>query len=196
MNSDLLNRQTVLVLNRNWQAVHVKTGAQALTMVIADVATALDIAPDYMNPVKWDEWIKLPVREHDQAVHTAKLTIRVPTVIILAAFSRVPKKAPKLSPTALRARDGNTCQYTGRRLAPNEGNIDHVLPRAKGGETSWKNCVLAHRDINSRKAARTPEEAGLRLLRTPQEPRELPVTAFIQNRHGIPDWEPFLIKRA
>lgn len=165
-------------------------------MVIADVATALDISPDYMNPVKWDEWIKLPVREHDQAVHTSKLTIRVPTVIILAAYSRVPKKAPKFSPQSIRARDGGICQYTGRKLAPHEGNIDHVLPRAKGGDTSWKNCVLAHRDVNSRKADKLPSEVGLRLLREPQEPRALPVTAFIQNRHSIPDWEPFLIKRA
>lgn len=194
--SNLLDLPIVLVLNSHWQAVNVRSPKDAIVQLAGETATALDVGPDYMNPVKWSDWINLPIRENDAVVHTSRLSIRIPTIIILENFSRVPKKAPKLSPAALRARDNNTCQYTGRRLAPNEGNIDHVTPRAKGGETSWKNCVLAHRDVNSRKADRLPAEVGLRLLREPQEPRALPVTAFIQNRHGIPDWEPFLIKRA
>ena len=82
--------------------------------------------------------------------------------------------------------------FTGRPLAPHEGNIDHVKPRALGGQTSWENCVLAHRDINTRKGNRMPEEIGLRLLKRPAAPRELPVTFFIRNKHGIADWEHFL----
>jgi len=84
------------------------------------------------------------------------------------------------------------CQYTGRKLAPHEGNIDHVVPRSRGGKTSWDNCVLAHKEINSRKADRLPQEAGLRLLKEPTPPKTLPATALIQNTHGVRDWEPFL----
>ena len=91
-------------------------------------------------------------------------------------------------------RDGRRCQYTGSVLRHDEGNIDHVVPRSRGGRTTWENCVLASKAINSRKADRLPEEVGLRLLRTPASPREMPVTALIRNHHGIRAWEHFLMK--
>jgi 5-methylcytosine-specific restriction endonuclease McrA len=191
--SDNLNKPTVLVLNRNWQAIHVKTPAQAFCMMAADVATALDIqGSDMMAPVNWDDWIKLPVRETDGSVATPRGRVRLPTVIVCTSFDKVPKKRPRFSHRAIWERDGSRCQYTGRSLRPDEGNIDHVRPRAKGGKTSWENCVLAHRDINTRKANRLPEEVGLRLLKKPIAPKELPVTFFIRNKHEIEDWNHFL----
>jgi 5-methylcytosine-specific restriction endonuclease McrA len=101
-------------------------------------------------------------------------------------------KRPKFNARNLWERDGGRCQYTGRRLRPGEGNIDHIVPRSRGGATSWENCVLASREVNSRKANRTPEEAGLKLLGSPRAPREMPVTRLLRNVHGIPEWEPFL----
>jgi hypothetical protein len=89
-------------------------------------------------------------------------------------------------------RDGGICQYTGRKLAPGEGNIDHVLPRSRGGAWSWENCVLSHRSLNEKKADRLPHEAGLRLLRKPHTPHALPATMTIRNLHGIRDWQCFL----
>jgi 5-methylcytosine-specific restriction endonuclease McrA len=84
------------------------------------------------------------------------------------------------------------CQYTGRKLERKEGNIDHVVPRSRGGETSWDNCVLAHRETNSRKGDRLPQEAGLRLRKRPCAPRALPASAFIRNHHDVSDWQHFL----
>ena len=84
------------------------------------------------------------------------------------------------------------CQYTGRKLSPKEGNIDHVVPRSRGGQTSWDNCVLAHREVNSRKADRLPHEAGLRLRQQRVAPRGVPAGVLIRNHHGIRDWEHFL----
>jgi 5-methylcytosine-specific restriction endonuclease McrA len=191
--NDTLNKTTVLVLNRNWQAIHVKTPAQAFCMMATDAATALDIEPGgSMHPIKWADWLALHVREHDHAVRTVHGPVRVPTVIVLANFARVPKRRPKLSAKNIWKRDGATCQYTGRKLAPHEGNIDHVVPRSRGGRTAWENCVLAHKEINSRKADKLPEEAGLRLRRQPSAPRDLPATILIQNAHRVPDWEIFL----
>ena len=67
--NDILNKSTVLVLNRNWQAIHVKTPAEAFCMIATGAATALDVqGDDYITPVRWDDWLKLPVREHDNAV--------------------------------------------------------------------------------------------------------------------------------
>jgi 5-methylcytosine-specific restriction endonuclease McrA len=191
--SDLLNKTTVLVLNRNWQAIHIKTPAQAFCMMATDVATALDIeGKDLMRPVKWAEWLTLPIREGDNVVRTVHGSVRVPTVLVLASFAKVPVKRPKLSARTIWQRDGGVCQYTGQTLAPDEGNIDHVRPRSRGGKTTWENCVLAHKEVNSRKADKLPEEAGLTLRRRPVPPRELPVTLSIRNHHGVQDWERFL----
>ena len=98
----------------------------------------------------------------------------------------------RLNRRNLWARDGGVCQYSGRKLAPHEGNIDHVIPRSRGGATSWDNCVLAHKEVNSRKADRLPHEAGLRLRKQPVAPRVMPTTQLIRNQHGIRDWQRFL----
>jgi len=192
MNS-VINKATVLVLNRNWQAINIRTPAEAFCQMATGVATALEIqGDDHMRPVSWDEWVQLPIREQDQAVQTVRGPIRMPTVIVLANFARVPKKRPKLSPKTIRERDGNKCQYTGRVLNPEEGSIDHVVPRSRGGKDAWENCVWASKAVNSKKGNRLPHEAGLKLLRLPKALREMPVTALIRNVHGIPDWEPFI----
>lgn len=190
--SDILNKATVLVLNRNWQAINVRTPAEAFCQMATDAATGLDISDGAMAPVRWNDWLKLPVRERDHSVATPRGRLRVPTVIVLARFAKVPRRRPNFSARSLWARDGGICQYTGRKLGPGEGNIDHVVPRSRGGPTSWENCVLAHREVNSRKGNRLPQEAGMRLLRVPVAPKELPVTLLIKNHHGIADWQRFL----
>lgn len=188
----LLNKTIVLVLNRHWQAINVRTPADAFCQLATGAATALDIDGDNLQPVTWEDWVLLPVRAQDQSVQTVRGAIRVPTIIIALNYARVPKRCPRLSARNIRARDGNRCQYTGRELGPGEGNIDHVVPRSRGGVDSWENCVWACKEINSRKANRLPDEAGLKLLRKPAVPRELPATAFIRNAHGIPEWDLFL----
>lgn len=188
----LLNKTIVLILNRHWQAINVRTPADAFCQLATGVATALDVDGDTLRPVTWEEWVRLPVRAQDQSVQTVRGAIRVPTILIALNYARVPKRRPRLSARNIRVRDGNRCQYTGRELGPGEGNIDHVVPRSRGGVDSWENCVWACKEINSRKANRLPDEAELKLLRKPAMPRELPATAFIRNAHGIPEWDLFL----
>ena len=203
--SDILNKTIVLVLNRNWQAINIRTPQDAFCQMATNVATALDIEFDDavgsdsfrtphsalrtprsefrasgIRPVQWDEWITLPVREGDHAVRTARGAIRVP------------KKRPKLSAKNIRERDGNRCQYTGRLLHPDEGSLDHFVPRSRGGVDSWENLVWSAKEVNQRKADRLPHEAGLKLLSIPRAPKELPVTAHLRNAHGVAEWKLFL----
>lgn len=190
---DILNRPMVLVLNRNWQAINVRTPAEAFCQMATNTATALDIdRGDIIRPVRWDEWITLPVRDQDEAVHTVRVRVRVPTVIVAVNFARVPLKRPKFCARTLRERDRNRCQYTGRELRPDEGSIDHIVPRARGGENSWENCVWADKKVNHRKGDRLPHEAGLKLLKQPATPREVPVSALIRNPLKIAEWQLFL----
>ena len=140
----------------------------------------------------WDEWITLAVREGDNCVHTTRGVIRVPTVVVAVNFARVPKKRPKLSAKNIRERDGNRCQYTGKLLKPDEGSLDHVLPRSRGGADTWENLVWSSKDVNTRKGNRLPHEAGLKLLTVPRAPKELPVSALIRNANGVAEWKLFL----
>jgi 5-methylcytosine-specific restriction endonuclease McrA len=196
--TDILNKSLVLVLNRNWQAINIRTPADAFCQMATNAATALDIElaadgrAEAMRPVTWSEWITLPVRPQDNAVRTPRGAIRMPTVIVAVNFAKVPKQRPKLNARNIRERDGNRCQYTGRLLHPDEGSLDHVLPRSRGGTDSWENLVWAAKEVNQRKADRLPHEAGLRLLAVPRAPKELPVSALIRNPHGIADWELFV----
>ena len=196
--SDILNKTIVLVLNRNWQAINIRTPQEAFCMMATNVATALDISfgdgsrAEALRPVTWDEWITLSVRSQDNAVQTVRGQIRVPMVIVAVNYARVPKKRPKLCEKTIRERDGNRCQYTGTLLRADEGNLDHVLPRSRGGKDEWENLVWADKDVNARKGNRLPHEAGLKLLTVPRAPKELPVSALIRNAHSIPEWKLFV----
>ena len=194
--SDILNKATVLVLNRNWQAVNVRTPQEAFCMMATNVATGLEIeGQNHIRPVTWDEWITLPMRPQDNAVQTVRGPIRVPTVIVAVNYAKVPKKRPKLCARAIRERDGNRCQYTGRALRPDEGSLDHVLPRSRGGKDTWENLVWSSKDVNARKGNRLPHEAVLKLLSVPRVPKELPASALIRNVHGVAEWRMFLTDR-
>jgi 5-methylcytosine-specific restriction endonuclease McrA len=192
MNSKL-TKATVLVLNRNWQAINVQTPQEAFCMMATNVATALEIeAEERIRPVTWDQWITLPIRDQDETVETVRGQIRVPTVIVAVNYAKVPKKRPRLCARAIRERDGNRCQYTGRILHPSEGSLDHIVPRSRGGRDAWENLVWSAKDVNQRKADRLPHEAGLKLLAVPRAPKELPASALIRNPHEIADWRLFL----
>lgn len=210
MNTDILEKPIVLSLNRAWQVIGHRTVKQALIALNGGSAglppaLGLDIAyaklkdnswnfdqPVYLNPVAWEEWIELPVREFDFVVSTPKLQIRVPTVIVSTQFDRMPMRIPRVSRAAIYARDGGVCQYTGEYVGKDGGNLDHIIPRDRGGRDSFENLVWAKREVNSRKANRLPHEAGLRLLRRPAAPATMPVTATIREpKH--PDWRHFLM---
>ena len=209
MTSALLDQPIVLSLNRAWQVIGHRTVKQALVALNGGEpgqppALGLDIAyardadgawdfsrPLSFRPVAWDEWVTLPVRDFDLVVHTPRQTIRVPTVVVATRFERMPVRVPRLTRAAIFARDGGICQYTGERVGWRGGNLDHVVPRARGGRDSFENLVWAKREVNSRKADRLPHEAGLRLVRRPRIPAPAPFVAFVREpRH--PDWRHFL----
>src|SRR4030095_12979646 len=186
--NDILNKTIVLVLNPNWQAIHIRTPQEAFCMMATNAAAALEIqGENHIRAVTWDAWITLPVRPQDNAVQTVRGAIRVPTVIVAVNYARVPKKRPKLCAKTIRERDGNRCQYTGKVLKPEEGSLDHVLPRSRGGKDEWENLVWSDKTVNAHKGNRLPHEAGLKLLSVPRAPKELPVTALIRNAHGVAD---------
>ena len=191
--SSHLHDRIVLVLNRHWTAIDAITSAEAFSHLCAGTARALEILPgESIQPLDWETWRALPVADGDRAIGTTQGRVRVPTVILLNRFDQMPLHIPSFGLRGIWQRDGGRCQYTGRALEPGEGDIDHIVPRSRGGPTSWENCVLSDRRVNRSKGARTPTEAGLRLLRPPGPPRPRPAIALLHNLHQIADWNLFL----
>ena len=188
-----LNEQ-VLVLNRLWQAVNVCSVRRALALLFEGHAQVVFSAADgSYQTYDFHEWRDLSRQQpHDESIHTVSFRIRVPRVILLMVFDRMPRKEVKFTRHNIFERDKCTCQYCGRHCDRKELNLDHVIPRDRGGPTSWENIVCSCIPCNTRKANRTPQEAGLHLVRKPKRPKWRP---FVQVNFGIPyhdSWRHFL----
>jgi len=192
MTVPILHRSSVLVLNRHWLAIDAVTPIDAFGHLATGSARALRIEGASIQPFDWEDWRELDLPEGTSTIGTPHGRVRIPTVIVLTHYAKVPMVRPIFGFRGLWERDGGRCQYSGRVLRPDEANIDHVLPRSRGGQDCWENCVLADRKVNTRKGALTPDEAGLRLLSVPRTPNPVPATARIRNSWGIKDWEHFL----
>ena len=185
----------VLVLNRSWQPINVMMVQKALSMMAADAATAFDFSDGNFVPVKWSDWLKLPVRAEDDGIRTPSRVVRVPRVIVAVAFNKVPLKRPRLTLKHLRERDNHRCAYTQRVLKPEECSMEHVIPKSKGGATEWRNVVLADKRINNIRGNRTLKEAGLTLKVKPFVPTARPFHESVRSNLKFPEWEFFVKKR-
>ncbi len=169
----MILNQPVLVLNQNYEPLHVCNVRRAVVLVArgkAEVVDQLDRAAALLRTV------------------TAEFA--VPSVIRMVYFIRRPRPVMRLSRREVFARDRHTCQYCGARKA--ELTLDHVVPRARGGGHSWENLVSACRACNHRKAGRTPSEARMRLRSRPVRPKTTFAQLYARYLERQPGWEPFI----
>src|SRR4051812_44639325 len=127
-----------------------------------------------------------------EVVRTASRAIRIPRVILLQLYDRIPTSRVRFSRLNIYARDENTCQYCGKTLPRASLNLDHITPRSHGGRTTWENVVCCCVPCNLRKGARTPDQAGMRLLRAPERPKWTPTFRAPGGRIAYREWLPFL----
>lgn len=150
--------------------------------------------------VSWQEAVSLwwsgkaeVVHEYDDEVRSAYLVIKVPAVVRLLKFFERDSKPVKFSRVNVYGRDNYRCQYCGAKKRIGELTYDHVLPRSQGGRTEWTNIVSACIPCNARKACRTPEQAGMKLLKKPVQPKAVPVVMVRLSRESVPDaWRDYL----
>jgi 5-methylcytosine-specific restriction endonuclease McrA len=180
---------SVLVLNRVYRPIHVTSVRRAITLLYQGVARALD---EEFQLFDFESWAAVGTAAHHEAIRTPTRVIRVPRVIVLVAHEHLPRHRVRFSRFNVYARDESTCQYCGRRLPRSELNLDHVVPRSRGGTTSWENVVCSCVRCNLRKGGRTPDEAGMRLQRTPSRPRWSAVFRSAARRAFYQQWMPFL----
>lgn len=187
MVANVLQRPTLL-LNRNWQPVNVATVARALVLLWNESARVVD--PQDYQTFSWEDWSTLRPQAGEAFVQAIRFRVRAPEVITLTEYDRLPSAAVTFSRRNIFKRDRYVCQYCGSQPGSEELTIDHVVPRAQGGESRWDNCVLSCVDCNHRKADRTPGQAGLRLRKQPVRPVWKPLYAAHDVR--IESWSKFV----
>lgn len=177
-----------LVLNRNWQPITISTVARALVKVFSGAARVVD--PSDFQQYSWEDWSALRPSDGEQFIQAGRIRLRVPEVVTLTHYDRLPRQVVTFSRRNLFKRDRFTCQYCGDQPGSDELTIDHVIPRSQGGVTSWTNCVLACVECNAFKSNRTPDQAGLRLMHKPAQPAWRAFFASPEVR--IESWSRFL----
>lgn len=179
----------VLVLNRSYFPVHVTSVRRAFSLIYQGIAKAVD---HQYRTFDFDSWSALSASLNDDTIHLTDRMIRVPRVILLVAYDRVPKRQVRFSRFNVFARDKNTCQYCGERFPRHELNLDHVIPRSRGGLSTWENVVCSCFTCNRIKGGQLPEEAKMHLIRKPFRPEWTPFMLETFSFKHYREWLPYL----
>lgn len=194
----------VLLLNAHYAALRVVSVRRAFVLLFKrdeeerPVAEVVHIEDGRYVSYDFDDWTQVSAfkREFEPAKHdwirTVRFDLVVPRIVRVLTFSKLPRQEVKFNRRNIFARDGNMCQYCGRHFATTELSLDHVAPRSQGGPTTWENLVCACHTCNVRKGGRTPEQAGIRLIRKPVKPRRNPVIKVKLSDNRYASWRQFL----
>lgn len=164
--------ETVLLLNASFEPLRVISWQRAVCMMFTGKVEV--------------------VEEYDHHIRSVSIVIRAPAVVRLLRYVHISRRTPPLSRTNVLARDHYQCQYCAKHLSSREATLDHVIPRSRGGRTTWLNLVCCCGQCNRKKGGRTPREAHMKLKREPRAPDWLPVLS-IHFRGQVPSaWHVFL----
>jgi len=177
-----------LVLNRSYLPIHVTSVRRAFSLLYRGVARAVD---EEYRTFDFQDWSSVST-VHCDSVGLVGGFVRIPRVILLVTFDRVPRREVRFSRHNIFVRDGYMCQYCGQRKSRSELNLDHVIPRTAGGLTTWENVVCACLECNRHKGGRTPEQAGMRLHKRARRPSWTPFVARNLTAACYHEWRPFL----
>ena len=188
----------VLVLNRHYMATRVISAKRAFVLLAREAAEVIHADDGSYANYDFETWAELSELrkqfepdQHDW-VKTVRFDIAVPRIIRLITCDKLPSQRVKLNRRNLFARDHNRCQYCGNRFPTSELSIDHVLPRSQNGPDTWQNLVCACVKCNSRKGGRTPEQANMKLIRKPAQPKRNPLISIRLNSDKYASWKAFL----
>jgi len=189
---------SVLVLNSNYSAIHVVDARRAFRLLFKDHAEAVLQIGEEWSTYDFESWVELSrmrnlfEQEDGDWVHTVDLSVRVPKIIRLLLFGRRPRRAVKFNRRNIFARDGSRCQYCGRRHPSSELSLDHVIPRSRGGLSTWENVVCACTRCNARKGGRLLEETGMSLVHKPYRPKTNPALRLKISSPKYRSWKHFV----
>ena len=188
----------VLVLNRFYMAIRVVNVRRAMTLLYRDCAEVIVLDREQYVSYDFDSWCELsqltalekqPDEDYLQAVN---FELRVPRIVRLTRFDRMPMQTVRFNRKNLFARDSYQCQYCGQSQPTNKLSLDHVIPRSHGGQTTWENIVCCCLKCNGRKGGRTPQQARMKLLSRPVRPRFNPLLNESITDPRYQSWKTFI----
>ncbi len=195
--NDGLDAKT-LVLNRSYLAIHMVSVRRAFGLLYGERAEVVHVDDGQFANYDFHAWREIcelwaeEKQPHHNWIRAVNFEIRVPRVLRLLRYNRAPRRTLRLRRQNLFARDEHRCQYCGRSCATKELSFDHVVPRSRGGRTSWDNVVCCCLKCNVKKGGRTPREARMRLTREPRQPNHSPLLALKLDNPKYEIWKVFL----
>ena len=192
---------SVLVLNRFYMAVHVVAVRRALVLLYRELAEVINVEDGHYHNYDFATWMEMSeflladpehVIDEQDVVRSVNFSLMIPRVVRLNFYDKVPQLTLRFNRRNLFARDSNTCQYCGRQLPLSQLSFDHVIPRCRGGKTTWENVVCCCLKCNSKKGDRTVSQAGMKLIRTPTRPRQNPLLKVKLDNPKYEIWRTFL----
>jgi 5-methylcytosine-specific restriction endonuclease McrA len=188
----------VLVLNKHYAALRVVSVRRAFSLLFRQMAEVVHVERDEFLSYDLESWCDVSELKrrfepdgHDW-LRTVQLEIAVPRIIRLLFYDRLPRQQVKFNRRNIFARDQSRCQYCGKRFSTTELSLDHVVPRSRGGTSTWENVVCCCIQCNVRKGGRTPQEAHMRLITPPKRPRRSPVLRIKLSDGRYASWKHFL----
>ena len=175
------------MLNRLYMAVHIVNVRRAFCLLFREIAEVIHLEEGQFANYSFQTWQEISElradykQPHDDWIRAVGFEIQVPRVIRLLIYDRLPKQHLHLNRRNVLARDEHTCQYCGRHYPTHQLSLDHIVPRSRGGETTWENVVCACLGCNIQKGGRTPHEARMKLVRHPARPKRNPLLALKLN---------------
>ena len=191
----------VLVLNKLYMAVHIVSVRRALGLLYKRTAEVVSVENNRYNTYNFESWLEVSEARRrfaagsydpDDWIRGVSFELIVPRIIRLLVYDKLPATEVKFNRRNLYARDANRCQYCGQRFPTSELTIDHIVPRSRGGESTWTNVVCACVACNVRKGGQPPWEAGMKLIRKPVKPRRSPVVKLHLRHAKYQSWKQFL----
>ncbi len=179
----------VLVLNKSFLPIQVTSVRRAFCLLYSGIAKAVNSQYETFD---YESWSHITLERNDETVGLVDRVIKVPRVILLLAYDRVPRRRVRFSRYNIFARDKNTCQYCGQRFHRSELNLDHVVPRSQGGTSTWENVVCSCHECNRQKGGRTPGQARMKLVFQPRRPSWTPPLNVALHEIMRKEWAPFL----
>ena len=182
-------QSSVLVLNRSYMPVHITSLKHALCLVYRGLAKVVD---EQYGLHDFKSWSELSVSVHQEKIGLVNKAIRIPRVVLLHFYDRMPSRPVRFSRINVYLRDRHTCQYCGKHFATIGLNLDHVIPLSQGGKTTWENVVCSCIPCNLKKGGHSPEQAGMKLVKHPVKPQWSLLFRLFSGHTRYDEWKPFL----
>lgn len=192
-----VRNKKVLVLNKNWVAIRVVTCQQAIALVFSTYKCGTAKAKivetegtEKFQTFTWSEWEAKTPTENDDVIRTTKKAVRIPEIILLSRYNKVPNQKPTFSRSAIYARDNGRCQYCNAKTGP-KFTLEHVVPKSKNGRKNWENIVVSCEKCNFKKADMSLEQANMKLLSKPVAPSFNALFMHLKD-HPLDSWKDFI----